>query len=267
MTYRILVIGAHPDDCEVKAAGSAAKWSAVGHDVTFCSLTDGGAGHHEQTGQALVVRRRTEAEAAAEALGVRPMVMHHPDGTLMPTPENRLAVVRLIRQSAADLVLTHRPNDYHPDHRYASQLVQDAAYMVTVPAVAEDVPHLLRNPVFGYLQDDFTKPCPLDPTVANDVTACLDDAAAALHCHASQFYEWLPYNRGELDAVPRGDADRLAWTRTTHAARTAAVAAAYADRFPGIGHAEVFEISEYGRPLPADMATTLFDRHLPDHHR
>jgi LmbE family N-acetylglucosaminyl deacetylase len=60
------------------------------------------------------------------------VVANH-DGELLPNLGNRRQVIRLIRSFHPDLVLTHRPNDYHPDHRYTSQLVQAAAYLITVP--------------------------------------------------------------------------------------------------------------------------------------
>src|SRR6266403_1931055 len=101
-------------------------------------------------------------------------VLDNHDGQLLPTLENRLQIIRLIRSFQPDLVLTHRPNDYHPDHRYTSALVQDAAYMVTVPAIVPGTPHLPANPVIAYLADEFTRPCPFQPSVALDVGPVLD---------------------------------------------------------------------------------------------
>src|SRR5262249_30641975 len=138
-------------------------------------------------------------------------VYDNPDGSLLPSLEVRAQVIRLLRSFKPDLVLTHRPNDYHPDHRYTSILVQDAAYMVTVPAVVPDVPHLTRDPVIAYLSDRFEKPYPFQPSVIVDVGGVLNQIVAMLHCHQSQFYEWLPFNRGELEQVPATDADRRTW--------------------------------------------------------
>src|SRR5207237_2237339 len=159
----------------------------------------GAAGHPLHPGPALARRRRGEASAAAAVIGATYDVFDNHDGQLLPTLENRLAVIRLIRTFQPDLVLTHRPNDYHPDHRYTSQLVQDAAYMVTVPAVAPETPHLQRDPVIAYLPDDFQKPYPLQPDVVVDVGSAVEKIVDMLHCHASQFYEWLPYNGKHID--------------------------------------------------------------------
>ena len=171
---RLLIIGAHPDDADYSAGGLAALYRQGGHVVKMISMTNGCAGHHQAAGPELVRRRRLEAAAAGQVIGATYDVLDHPDGELLPNLENRHSVIRLIRSFKPDLVLTHRPNDYHPDHRYTSQLVQDAAYMVTVPAVVPDTPHLLRDPVICYLPDDFQKPYPLVPSVVVDVGPVVD---------------------------------------------------------------------------------------------
>ena len=160
---RLLVIGAHPDDAEYRAGGLAAKYRRLGHVVKFVSVTNGDAGHHAMEAEALAVRRRREALAAGRVCGIEYDVWEHHDGELLPTLDMRRQVIRLIRSFAPDLVLTHRLNDYHPDHRATSQLVQDAAYMVTVPMICPDAPHLSRDPVIMYLADDFEKPTPFEP--------------------------------------------------------------------------------------------------------
>src|SRR5262249_27061152 len=136
---------------------------------------------------------------------------------------------RLIRSFRPDLVLTHRLNDYHPDHRYTSTLVQDAAYMVTVPLVVSDTPHLPANPVIAYLPDEFQKPCPFQPSVVVNVGPVLDRIVAMLHCHQSQFYEWLPYNGGYLDEVPREEDRRRSWLAEKVRARLHAQANRFRD--------------------------------------
>src|SRR5947209_15358572 len=130
---RIIVFGAHPDDCELDAGGTAARWAKLGHKVKFVSTTNGDIGHHQMAGGILARRRAAEVKKCAEILGVTTEVLDNHDGELMPTLENRKAVVRLIRGWNADLVIAPRPNDYHPDHRYTGILVQDAAFMVIVP--------------------------------------------------------------------------------------------------------------------------------------
>ena len=124
---RIICFGAHPDDAELKAGGVAAMWAAKGHEVKFVAVTNGDIGHWRDAGGPLARRRKSEVERAAKVLGITVEVMENHDGELLPTLENRRTVTRLIREWQADIVMSHRPNDYHPDHRYTGVLVQDAA--------------------------------------------------------------------------------------------------------------------------------------------
>ncbi len=264
---RLLIVGAHPDDADYAAGGLAALYRQAGHVVKMVSLTNGDAGHHRAPGPALAERRRKEAAAAGAVIGAAYDLLPNHDGQLLPTLESRLQVIRLIRGFHPDLVLTHRPNDYHPDHRYTSQLVQDAAYMVTVPAVAADTPHLLTNPVIAYLPDDFQRPYPFAPSVVLDVGPVFDKIVDMLHCHTSQFYEWLPYNSGTADQVPQGNSERRAWlaaqTRERLQQRAEQYRALLIERYGpqrggAVWAAEAFEGCEYGAPLDAAAAKRLF---------
>ena len=156
----IIAFGAHPDDCDQQAGGTAALWAALGHRVRFVSVTNGDAGHQTERGAALAARRRAEAIEAGRRVGVDYVVLDHHDGQLLPTLEARADVIRLIREWRADLVLAPRPNDYHPDHRYTGALVQDSAYIVLVPNIVSDAPPLRRNPVF-ILRGSFPRPDPV----------------------------------------------------------------------------------------------------------
>ena len=177
---RIIVFGAHPDDCEIKAGGTAALWAAQGHHVKFVSVTNGDIGHAEMAGGALAQRRTAEVKEAAKILGIESEVLDIHDGELLPTLENRKRFVKLIREWKADIVMGHRPNDYHPDHRYVGVLMQDAAFMVTVRFFCPDVPQLAKNPVFLYLSDNFRKPNPFAPdvVVATDAVPCQEAGRA-----------------------------------------------------------------------------------------
>jgi LmbE family N-acetylglucosaminyl deacetylase len=264
---RLLIIGAHPDDADYHAGGLAAMYRAGGHVVKMVSLTDGGAGHQTLRGAELIRRRKAEAAAAGAVIGATYDVYDNPDGALLPTLEIRGQVIRLLRTFRPDLVLTHRPNDYHPDHRYTSMLVQDAAYMVTVPAVAADTPHLARDPVIAYLPDQFQKPYPFRPSVVVDVGGVFDQIVEMLHCHQSQFYEWLPYNQGRLDEVPQGNEERRGWLAAAVRARLEELADRYRDllvdtygpkRGKEVRTIEAFEACEYGAPLDDAAVRRLF---------
>jgi LmbE family N-acetylglucosaminyl deacetylase len=264
---RILVLGAHPDDADYKVGGTAPLWRRLGHEVKFVSVTNGGAGHHILRGEALVARRRAEAKAAGAVIGATYDVLDHPDGALMPTLEARQQIIRLIRNFKPDLILTHRPNDYHPDHRYTSVLVQDAAYMVTVPAVCPDTPHLERDPVILYLSDDFKKPIPFSADVVVDIGPQLDTFVDMLACHVSQFYEWLPYNGGYADQVPADAEARRQWFKERMQRILRPLADRHRDRIMQtygveqghrIEYIEAFEVSEYGSPLDDAARARLF---------
>ncbi len=205
----IIAFGAHPDDCDQRAGGTAAKFAALGHRVRFVSVTNGDAGHQTEGGGALAARRRDEAQEAGRRLGVDYIVLDNHDGELLPTLKPREEIIRQIRLWKADLVLAPRPNDYHPDHRYTGVLVQDAAYMVVVPNITPDTPALRKNPVFMYFQDNFQRPNPFTPDVAVSIDDVIEKKIDALDAHVSQMYEWLPWVGGNLDKVPK-DAARNA---------------------------------------------------------
>jgi N-acetylglucosamine malate deacetylase 1 len=264
---RLLIIGAHPDDADYAAGGIASYYCAAGHKVRMVSLTNGDAGHHFISGPALAKRRWQEAQNAAAVIGATYEIFDNHDGELMPTLENRQRVVALIRNFKPDLVLTHRPNDYHPDHRYTSQLVQDAAYMVTVPFCVPSAPFLTKDPVIAYLPDFFQKPTVFEPTVAIDVGPVVDKIVSMLHSHTSQFYEWLPFNQGEADYVPGDEPGRRAWLREWFVLKLRKQADLYRDllvklygkeRGTKIEFAEGFEGCEYGARLDESAQRRLF---------
>lgn len=265
-SLRILVIGAHPDDCEYKAAGISALYRQQGHVVRFVSVTNGDAGHHILRGPELARIRAQETLASGAVCGVEYEVLDHHDGQLEPSIPARLQMIGLIRRFRPDLILTHRPNDYHPDHRATSQLVCDAAYMVTVPPIVPEVPHLSVNPVIAYLSDEFQNPYPFKPSVVVDVTAVFPAIVDMHAAHVSQFFEWLPYNQRILDQVPASPAERKAWLagmirerlrKVAHRFR-AELVATYGPAGEQVELAEAFEGCEYGSPLTAEAANRLF---------
>jgi LmbE family N-acetylglucosaminyl deacetylase len=256
---RIIVFGAHPDDCDETTGGTAALWAAKGHQVKFVSLTNGDAGHQSEGGGALARRRRAEAQEAGRRLGIAEYeVLDNHDGELLPTLEVRQEVIRRIRRWNADVVIAPRPNDYHPDHRYTGVVVQDSAYMVMVPNVCPDTPPLRKNPVFMYARDHFQRPNPFRPDVAVAIDSVFDKKLLALDAHVSQFYEWLPWVEGILDSVPKDPAARLEWLRKTWGERRPgddlkeALRKWYGARADAVKEAEAFEVCEYGRQ-PSDV--------------
>ncbi len=260
----VVVIGAHPDDCDVDAGGTAILFAKAGHNVLFVSVTNGDAGHFEKGGGALAKIRRAEAEEAGKRFGVKYVVLDNHDGELMPTLDIRLNIIRLIRQWNADIVIGPRPNDYHPDHRNTAILVQDAAYMVIVPNVAPDTPPLKKNPVFLYTEDGFNKPTPFEPDVAVDITSVFDQKIYAMAAHESQFFEWLPWTNGTLDKVPKTEAERLKWLADWRKPNINENVRESLEKWYGkeeavkAKYAEAFEICEFGRRLSDEEIRMLF---------
>jgi LmbE family N-acetylglucosaminyl deacetylase len=260
----IIAFGAHPDDCDQRAGGTAAKYAALGHRVRFVAVTNGDAGHQTEGGGALAARRRAEARESGRRLGIDYVVLDNHDGELLPTLAVREQIIRQIRLWNADLVLAPRPNDYHPDHRYTGILVQDAAYMVVVPNVAPDTPALRKNPVFMYFEDGFQKPQPFSPDVAVSIDEVIDKKIDGLDSHVSQMYEWLPWVADTLEAVPKDPAARRKWLFETRAGRPSpAVRAALvkwygAEKGNAVRYAEAFEICEYGARPNETMIRKLF---------
>jgi LmbE family N-acetylglucosaminyl deacetylase len=267
----LLVIGAHPDDCEITAGGIAALTAARGGRVLHLSLTNGDKGHQTLGGAALARIRRDEARAAAAAVGAESIVLDTHDGELMPTLENRYAVIEVMRDFKPDAILFPRPWDYHPDHRYTGTLVQDALYMVRVQNVCPLHDRLASDPVAMYVSDPFQKPYPFQPDVIIDIASVVEQKARALSCHATQMYEWLPFVDadvyGELSEVPADPSERPAFVRRqwdgrlrreAERFRSQLIAAYGSERGAQIAYAEAFEVCELGAPLTLAARERLF---------
>lgn len=261
---QVIMIGAHPDDCDIKCGGIAALYAEMGHHVKFIAVTNGDAGHQEQKGNVLVKRRAAEAQNAAKILGITYEILDHHDGELMPTLDIRLELIRKIREWNADIVFTHRPNDYHPDHRYTGILVQDAAFLVGVPNIAADTPPLKKNPVFMYAEDRFKKPNPFSADVSVDITKVIDKKIGALNAHQSQFYEWLPWINGNEKEVPESEQDRKKWILKSRWPSIPHEVRANLEKWYGesrakeVEQAEAFEICEYGTQPTEEEIRRLF---------
>ncbi len=263
---RVIAIFAHPDDGDYKMGGTAALLSKMGVAVKFVSLTNGDAGHNKMGGGVLAQRRREEARQAGIKYGIEEYtVLDNHDGELLPDLKVRLQVIREIRKWNADVVIGLRPNDYHPDHRNAGKLVEDASYMVAVPNVADDVPALKKNPLFLYMQDDFKKPNPFNHDIVIGIDEVLNIKIDGMNEHTSQMYEWTPWidNGGKVDdRVPTDPAKRKVWLRETWekenvmspAQKTGLEKWYGKEKASTFRFAESFEITEYGfQPTEADI--------------
>lgn len=262
---RIIAFGAHPDDCEIQVGGAAALWAKAGHHVLFVSTTNGDIGHWREAGGPLARRRKAEVDEAHRLLGIQGVVLDNHDGELEPTLENRRTLTRLIRLWNADLVLGPRTNDYHPDHRYTGVLVQDAAYMVTVPFFCPDVPAMRKNPVFMYYTDRFQKPAPSRADIIVNIDPVLERKLDALGVMISQFAEGGANGDASLyPADPAGRARRQRQVRENFTRRFQSTTARFikevAAWHPGVEVrcSEAFEVCEYGSQPDRDALRRLF---------
>lgn len=267
---RIICFGAHPDDAEYKSGGTAALWAEMGHHVKLVSVTNGDIGHWQMSGGELAKRRTAESALVAKRLGVTSQVLDIHDGELLPTLENRRTIVRLIRDWNADIVIAHRPWDYHPDHRYTGVLVQDAAFMVTVPFFCPDTPPLMKNPVFLYSSDRFKRPYPFKADIAVAIDAVFEKKVDALTALESQTFEGGALGNAERMAkVPPANQPELRreWLKDKWQRRAGNEAKTYRDALiqwygtePGkqVLYAEAFEICEYGRQPTHNEILELF---------
>ncbi|MBR2342959.1 MAG: PIG-L family deacetylase [Clostridia bacterium] len=209
---KILFIGAHQDDNEFDCGGLAMTYIDRGHEVRFLSVCNGCGGHHILSPEETTATRAKESAAVAEYLGITYDVWDFDDCSIVPDLETRRRLIRYIRAFAPDLIVSHRPNDYHADHRTVGQLVQDASYMLIVPHECPDVPAMRKTPVILYSGDYFTNP-PFRPDFVFDITPYIERKMHIASLNVSQVFEWLPYTNGET--VPEGEAERLAFLRGT----------------------------------------------------
>lgn len=264
---RVIAFGAHPDDAELKASGVAALWAAQGAKVKFVAMTNGDIGHFAQAGGPLAKRRKAEVTECAKILGIENDVMDIHDGELVPTLENRKKMSRLIRDWQADIVLGHRPYDYHPDHRYTGVLMDDSAVVVVAPFFIPDSPPTQRNPVFMYYSDAFKHPYPFDPTIVVPIDDAADKKWQCVSAMPSQFGDEDSWQGRTMANVPRGEQERKSYMLEQVKSRSAAVANQYRERLAAlygkeradkVKYAEAFELGQYGRQASVDELKQMF---------
>ncbi|MBQ3196396.1 MAG: PIG-L family deacetylase [Clostridia bacterium] len=275
---KILMIGAHQDDAEFRCGGTAYKLAQLGHRVRFLSMTNGCGGHHILSAEETVAVRAKESAAVAKLLGIEYEIWKdQADCALLADLTTRRRLIRDIRRFAPDIVIAHRPNDYHADHRASAQLVMDASYMLVVPHECPDVPAMKNMPVIMYYEDGFTEPAFRCDFIVG-IDEVIDTKLQIAHLNVSQVYEWLPYTNGET--VPAGEKERFEWLKGMdtdkaytdeeilslprgYAVRFAKPAAKFRDKLTEkygkekgakIRYAEAFALCQYGAPLTAEAA-------------
>ena len=256
-----LMIGAHPDDMDLRASGLAMKLLEKGHRVVFLSATSGNAGHMSMTKEALRERRKREMEKAAAVFGVPYDTLDLDDGYLTADIPTREKLMRYIRRVRPDVIITHRSCDYHPDHRACGQLVCDCSYLVGVPLFCPDVPAMRKAPVILFSEDGFTTPAPFRADVAVACDKWIDRKVQGTLQHESQFFEWLPYDGKWTDVLNSSSKEEAAkHLEERLRERFAWTVQRFAERFPaGTQYGEVFQIDEYGGEMTDEIRRAMED--------
>ena len=266
---RVLIIGAHPDDPDLTAGGLALKYVKSGATVKMVSVSNGDKGHMAMAPEALAARRFRETQRSKEILGVAAYeVLGHSDCEIEVNLEMRKEMTRIIRAFGPHLIFTHRPCDYHADHRAVGTLVMDSAYLLGVPLWCPEAPVSPVAPAIYFLRDEFTQPAEFRADVAIDVGDEMDRLLTALCSHESQFFEWLVFDMKIAEPVPTDLAGRKAFVEkywiVQRKVRDARRFRPRLELFYGrrraeqITHAEGYELSEYGYRPRSDELFQLF---------
>ena len=281
---KVLMIGAHPDDCEFSGGGTALKYFEQGHIVKYLSTTNGCCGHQTLSREELISVRQKEMKAVEDKYGIIYEAWDVNDTELIADLEMRKKMVKSIREFNPDIIYTHRTNDYHTDHRNTGLLVQDASYLLIVKSYLPEVQPLRKTPVIMFFSDKFNNP-PFNPNIAIDITDVIDKKYDSYFCHKSQVFEWLPFASNELHLVPTDENKRITWYKTPQVPRNKILSVKKLEKYKNrsdyrdayyaslyrklfsktykkkgnkVIFGEVFETSEYGTPLTEENIKTLF---------
>ncbi len=254
-----LMIGAHPDDMDLRASGLAMRVMKNGNRVVFLSVTNGNAGHMSMDKEALRIRRQQEREDAARVFGLKYDAFDIDDGYLTADIKTRDKLLRYIRTVRPDVIVTHRSCDYHPDHRACGQLVCDCSYLVGVPLICPDAPAMRKAPVILFAEDPFTVPTPFRADIAISCDDVIDIKIEGTLEHESQFYEWLPYDRNWTEVLnSKSKAEAKAALVDLLRQRFSKPVKRFPDRFnAGTHYGEVFQIDEYGGTMTTEILKAM----------
>jgi len=197
---RILAVGAHPDDLEILCAGTLAKYSRRGDEVVMAVATNGEVGSSTLSKAEIAAIRKEEAAASAAEIGARLIWMDYPDEFLFSDSASRVEFLNMVRSARPDVVLTHAPTDYHPDHRATGQILWDIRVMTTVPNISTPHPPCSAIPEIFYF--DTLAGIDFVPEQYVDVSDSFAVKRRMLACHQSQS-AWLEnqYRMSYLDFI------------------------------------------------------------------
>ncbi len=187
----ILAIGAHPDDVENCCGGTLAKYAKQGHKIFTATATNGNVGSATLSMEEIAAIRKEEARRAAALIGAEYVCLDYDDEMFFEDRAARTAFIDLVRYCKADIILTHNPTDYNPDHELTSKIVRDIAVMIPIAKIPTKNKPYDKIPIIAY----FETSCGLDfqPTEYVDVTDFMDVKRAMCAEHKSQI-QWMQDN-------------------------------------------------------------------------
>ncbi len=194
---RVLAVGAHPDDLEILCGGTLARYAAAGHQVFLGIVTDGAAGHAVIPPDELRQIRLREATAAAEVIGAQIRFLGEPDEWLFHDRPTREKLVELVRWADPNVILTHSPDDYHPDHRACSDLVFAASFLSSLVHILPEIPAQTQIAALFYM--DSLAGAGFTPEYYVDISDTYATKIEMLRKHESQI-KWLQDHDG-IDIV------------------------------------------------------------------
>ena len=185
----ILAIGAHPDDIEIACAGTLAKCVKRGDRVVVCHVSNGNLGHVIIPPDELAIMRKNEAKKAGSLAGIEVICADFSDLDIFDNnKESRNRIVDVIKYANPDVIITHNPDDYMPDHTAVSRLVFDAAFTATLPNYKSKVEGAAKMVPIYYM--DTLAGVNFQPTEYVDITEEIDLKLEMLNCHESQIV-WM----------------------------------------------------------------------------
>lgn len=185
---RVLGVGAHPDDLEILAGGTLAKYAAHGHEVFMAVATNGSAGHSVIPPDELVEIRGRELDASAATIGAQVYQVGEQDEFLFHDRETRMKFIEVIRWANPQVIITHNPDDYHPDHRVTADLVFAAAFVATIPNIRTELPPPDAMAAIFYM--DSLAGVSFQPELFVDISDKYEKKLEMIKCHDSQV-TWL----------------------------------------------------------------------------
>jgi LmbE family N-acetylglucosaminyl deacetylase len=181
----VLAVGAHPDDIEAACGGTLVRLARAGVPVHIAILTGG---EHGVRGANPVEARERRTSEAATAASLAGAVGFHSIGladldVVADLPRARTALVELVRRIRANLLITHPPDDYHPDHRAAAELALEVRVSSAVPGVVDEPP-LERSPDLVFMDTELG--LEFAPQIWIDISDVIELRRAMVAAHESQ---------------------------------------------------------------------------------